>query len=66
MINNTFVNNVGTDKDKWVGGAYRAGQFSTTYFANNIMVNPAAADNYNSNKSVVEIQYGTCKVQTAG
>lgn len=66
LINNTFVNNVGTDKDKWVGGAYRAGQFSTTYFANNIMVNPAAADNYNSNKSVVEIQYGTCKVQTAG
>lgn len=66
LINNTFVNNVGTDKDKWVGGAYRAGQFSTTYFANNIMVNPAAADNYNSAKSVVEIQYGTCKVQTAG
>ena len=66
LINNTFVNNVGTDKDKWVGGAYRAGQFSTTYFANNIMVNPAAADNYNLAKSVVEIQYGTCKVQTAG
>ena len=66
LINNTFVNNIGTDASKWVGGAYRAGQFSTTYFANNIMVNPAAADNYNSAKSVVEIQYGTCKVQTAG
>lgn len=66
LINNTFVNNVGTDADKWVGGAYRAGQFSTTYFANNIMVNPAAVDNYNTKKSVVEIQYGTCKVQSAG
>jgi hypothetical protein len=66
LINNTFVNNVGTDASKWVGGAYRAGQFSTTYFANNIMVNPAAADNYNAAKAVVEIQYGTCKVQTAG
>ena len=65
LINNTFVNNIGT-AEKWVGGAYRAGQFSTTYFANNIMVNPEAADNYNAAKSVVEIQYGTCKVQTAG
>ena len=65
LINNTFVNNIGT-AEKWVGGAYRAGQFSTTYFANNIMVNPAAADNFNAAKAVVELQYGTCKVQTAG
>ena len=66
LINNTFVNNIGTDADKWVGGAYRAGQFSTTYFANNIMVNPAAADNFNAAKAVVELQYGTCVMHTAG
>ena len=66
LINNTFVNNIGTDASKWVGGAYRAGQFSTTYFANNIMVNPAAADNFNAAKAVVELQYGTCVMHTAG
>lgn len=66
LINNTFVNNIGTDASKWVGGAYRAGQFSTTYFANNIMVNPAAADNFNAAKAVVELQYGTCLMHTAG
>lgn len=65
LINNTFVNNIGT-AEKWVGGAYRAGQFSTTYFANNIMVNPAAADNFNAAKAVVELQYGTCLMHTAG
>ena len=65
LINNTFVNNIGT-AEKWVGGAYRAGQFSTTYFANNIMVNPAAADNFNAAKAVVELQYGTCVMHTAG
>lgn len=66
LINNTFVDNVATRTGNWIGGGYRAGKFSTTYFANNIMVNPSAKDVYNPGESVVDIQWATAKYYSAG
>ena len=66
LINNTIVDNVATRAGNWIGGGYRAGKFSTTYLANNIMVNPAAKDNYNPGESVVDIQWATAKYYSAG
>jgi hypothetical protein len=66
LINNTFVDNVSTRAGNWIGGAYRSGKFSTTYMANNIMVNPAAKDTYKPGESVVDIQWATAKYYSAG
>ena len=66
LINNTIVDNVATRAGNWIGGGYRAGKFSTTYLANNIMVNPAEKDNYNPGESVVDIQWATAKYYSAG
>ena len=66
LINNTFVDNVCTRTGNWIGGAYRAGRYSKTYFANNIMVNPAAKDGFIAGEAVVDIQWANATYETAG
>ena len=66
LINNTFVDNVATREGNWIGGCYRSGKHSATYFANNIIVNPAAKDDFNPGESVVDIQWANATYVSAG
>ncbi len=66
LINNTFVDNVATREGNWIGGCYRSGKHSATHFANNIIVNPAAKDDFNPGESVVDIQWANATYVSAG
>lgn len=69
FINNTFFDNPckqGASGTTNNGSAMSLGTGSTNYFANNIAVEYAANDIYNTGNSVVYIQDATAKFYTAG